>query len=57
MPNHIKFCGCRACRRGMHSKGGGIEVQKVIRKNRRKVKEALKKGEEPEKKISCPYTD
>jgi hypothetical protein len=48
MGNHMKGCGCRHCREGMHTDGGGFIVQKLIRKMRRKTKESLKKGNEPE---------
>ena len=57
MSNHLKFCGCRLCRRGMHTKNGGKTVQRTIRKFRRAAKQKLKKGEEPAFKISVPYTD
>ena len=57
MPNHMKFCGCRQCRRGMHSKYGGETVRKAIRKARRLAKEKLRAKEEPEFKFSVPFTD
>ena len=56
MPNHLKFCGCRSCRAGMH-RGGGFIVRRAIRKARRKAKIDLKNGREPVKVISVPYTD
>jgi len=57
MPNHMKGCGCKRCRKGMHSKQGSIDVQKVIRKVRRKTKQKLKKGLAPDPKFSIGYTD
>lgn len=56
MANHLKFCGCRACREGMHRRSGGV-VRAVVRKFRRKAKQDLKQGKEPTNKISVPYTD
>ena len=45
MSNHMKFCGCSACRRGVHAhKPGKTVVRAVIRKFRRKAKEDLKRG-------------
>jgi len=41
----------------MHSKQGSIDVQKVIRKVRRKTKQKLKKGLAPDPKFSIGYTD
>jgi hypothetical protein len=57
MSNHLKFCGCRFYRSGMHTKTGGEIVKRVIRKFRRAAKEKLRKGQEPDYKISVPYTD
>ena len=45
MSNHVKGCGCRHCRAGMHTKFGGVMVQKFIRKVRRVAKEMLRRGE------------
>lgn len=58
MPNHMKFCGCKSCRRG-RSSGGGMKwlVTAIVRKFRRKAKQDLKQGKTPDKVISCPYTD
>lgn len=56
--NPIKKCGCRACKEGMHSgKYGSFTMKKVVRKYRHIVKEAIRKGEEVPKTISCDYTD
>jgi len=57
MSNHVKGCGCRNCRAGMHSKSGGVMVQKFIRRVRRVVKEMLRRGEEPPPAQSIGYTD
>ena len=57
MSNHLKFCGCRLCRRGLHTKIGGEIVQRTIRKFRRTAKQKLKKGKEPVLKISVPCID
>ena len=57
MGNHLKGCGCRRCRSGMHTKFGGKQVQKVIRSVRRTAKQALRKGEEPPPAKSVGYTD
>jgi hypothetical protein len=32
-------------------------VRHVVRRNRRKVKQALRKGEDAERVVSVPYTD
>ncbi len=57
MPNHLKFCSCRRCRSGMHTKTGGKVVKKVVRKVRRTTKQKLKHGEIPEPKVGVEYTD
>jgi hypothetical protein len=58
MPNHMKFCGCQACKRGMHmgSRMGAV-VRKMVRRFRREAKSALRRGLEPERIIGVPYTD
>ena len=57
MSNHLKFCRCRQCRRGLRTKFGGATVQRTIRRFRRLTKQQLKRGDEPLTKISVPYTD
>ena len=57
MGNHLKCCGCRRCRSGMHTKYGGILLQKFIRSVRRVAKQALRRGEEPPPTRSVGYTD
>ena len=56
MPNHLKKCSCTACRRGLHTKSGSVIAKAAVRANRRAVKAALVKGEEPPKVSSLPYT-
>ena len=53
----VKFCGCGHCKRGMHTRCGGLIVRAAIRKNRHNAKAALKKGKEVEFTTSCEYTD
>ena len=57
MGNHLKGCGCRRCRSGMHTKYGGMLLQKFIRSVRRVTKQALRRGEEPPPTRSIGYTD
>jgi hypothetical protein len=45
------------CRAGRDGKRNKAEIDQVKRKFRRDTKQALKRGEEPESKISVPYTD
>ncbi len=54
---HLKKCSCKACRKGLHTKAGGFTARAAQRKDRKTVKEALKKGEEPPKAGSVTYTD
>lgn len=56
MPKHLKFCGCRQCRRGMH-RGMGWVVRKAVRRLRRLTKLALRRGDDPPGAVSVPYTD
>jgi len=57
MGNHLKGCGCRRCRAGMHTRGGGFMLQRVIRKIRRIGKMMLRRGQEPPPTHSLEYTD
>jgi len=57
MPNHMKFCGCRACRAGRHRPFNKFIIRLANRVFRRKAKEALKKGETPNNKTTVTYTD
>jgi hypothetical protein len=56
--NHLKFCGCRSCREGMHrGKGRDATVKRVARRVRHLTKLALKNGTEPPAVLSVPFTD
>ena len=57
MGNHLKGCGCRRCRAGMHTKSGGFMAQRVLRRIRRLGKQMLRRGEEPPPTQSLEYTD
>jgi len=57
MPNHLKFCGCRCCRSGMHTRTGGRVVRRAVRAARQATKRKLKAGEEPAPKVGVVYTD
>jgi len=57
MPNHLKFCSCRQCKAGRHSKAGKATVRATIRADRKAVKAALSKGDYPPRKAGVPYTD
>lgn len=57
MGNHMKGCSCRRCRSGMHTKYGSKLLQKLIRSARRKAKEALRRGDEPDPCASRGFTD
>lgn len=46
------------CRRGLRTKAGSALVKGVVRKNRRKTKQALAHGgEDTERVMAVPYTD
>jgi hypothetical protein len=55
MSNVVKFCGCKACRRGRHA--NHENTKKELRKFRRLVKLAIRKGKEPPRTVSISYTD
>jgi hypothetical protein len=55
--NHIKFCGCRACKRNKHAPSTKVETKTIIKSNRRKVKLALEQGKEIPGVMSIGYTD
>lgn len=57
MGNHLKGCGCRRRRAGMHTKFGGTTVQKIVRRILRATKQVLRRGEEPPPTQSVEYTD
>ena len=41
----------------MHTKTGGKTIQALIHRVRRATKQAFRRGEEPERTKSVPYTD
>jgi hypothetical protein len=41
----------------MHTKSGGFMVRRIVRKARRVAKVRLKRGLEPDRKLSVGYTD
>lgn len=56
--NHMKFCGCRGCRVGMHrGSWGGAVVRRAVRRFRHAAKVALKRGDTPDRIAGVPYTD
>ena len=58
MSNHLKKCSCKACRKGLHTKAGGTTARAAVRKARKAVKAALKKGDDdPPRAASMTYTD
>jgi hypothetical protein len=57
MSNVLKFCSCRACRRGRSYSRNSARTARVNRRIRRSAKVALRQGKEPERVISVPYTD
>ena len=57
MSNHLKFCSCKGCKAGRHTKSGKQMVKQVIRTARHKAKLSLKQGEEPSPVSSVGYTD
>jgi hypothetical protein len=57
MPNHLKFCGCKTCRKGRHRPGAKSAIRKKVRGFRHAAKQALKQGREPPDKTSVGYTD
>jgi len=57
MGNHMKGCGCRRCRSGLHTKAGGKQVRKALQSARRATKQSLRRGEEPPPTNSIAYTD
>lgn len=57
MANHLKLCGCRSCRVGLHRPAGGWQVRRANRRLRREARRALKQGREPTPKVAVGYTD
>lgn len=58
MPNHLKFCGCKMCRSGMHHRPMmEAIVRRAVRRLRHLTKLALRRGEEPPPAIGVGRTD
>ena len=59
MANHIKFCGCKACRAGRHAPSSKAKIRTAVRSNRRAVKAVLRQDREAEtpRCIAVGYTD
>ena len=57
MANHMKLCGCRHCRRGLHTPNGGEIARHAVRGARRRAKQALRRGETPDPVFGVDYTD
>ena len=57
MANHVKFCGCKACRAGRHRPGSKARTKRALRSIRRAVKTALRNDREIPAAVSIPYTD
>ncbi len=50
-------CSCRQCRRGLRSTNESKRVTLKVRAARRKAKQELKRGNEPETRVRVGYTD
>ncbi len=57
MPNHIKFCGCHACKAGKHTPTSKAITRSKVRAARHACKIALTGGREPVRTISAGRTD
>jgi hypothetical protein len=55
--SHLKFCSCRACRRGRHSNYGKSLIRRANRKLRYDAKRAIRTEREPMRSVSVSYTD
>ena len=56
---NLKFCSCRMCRAGRHSKYGKAMIKRARKHGRQLVKSLIKSGKYdiiPDK-LSVPYTD
>jgi hypothetical protein len=56
---HLRFCSCRACKRGRSSSFSQAVIKRARRRGRRMTREMLKQGkwEDLPERISVPYTD
>lgn len=57
MSNVMKFCGCKYCRNGLRTRRGKAIVKATAKLFRRKCKEQIRRGLEPDTKVSVAYTD
>lgn len=57
MSNVYKGCSCVMCKRGLHTVYGKATMQRAKRKLRHDAKISLRKGVEPDRLVSIPYTD
>jgi len=56
--NEAPGCSCPMCRRGIRSRSGHFTTKQVIKRIRRKYKQALRWGDDVMQVIvSTPYTD
>lgn len=57
--NHLKFCGCHACKAGRSAARSQTIIRRTIRRIRREDRVLLRQGryEEVGKVVSVPYTD
>jgi hypothetical protein len=57
MSNAAKFCSCKACKAGRHSKGSKARTRAAMRSARHAAKQTTKHGTEPPPAKSIPYSD
>lgn len=57
MPAELKKCSCYHCRAGMRNSYGNSTMLKARRAGRRRAKQALRQGKEPDRFIKIGYTD
>lgn len=53
----IVRCSCKHCRRGLRTKKESKKAQLKVRAARRRAKQDVKRGVEPETKVKLGYTD
>ncbi len=57
MSNTYKGCSCSRCKSGLHTAYGKSKMTCAKRKLRHGAKISLRKGVEPERLVSIPFTD
>ena len=57
MSNAAKFCSCKACKAGRHSKGSKSRTRATMRSARHAAKQITSRGTEPPPVKSMPYSD